>query len=208
MPLVRLLVLAISLCLIAGMPLPRPVPHDPRITEYTPLAKAMAHKFLPRMGGLHTIDDLVSIGLVALWKATEKYDPAEGMAFGSYANMLVHHALEQEQLKVWRNGRRAWLKQTSIHATDDDDLGIDLPSPLPNPEQAYAAFELATAVIGAGREKERGLLRLLCLGETLADAGKESGVSKQRAQKIQDQAFGVVRKRIERKNNQRARRLA
>lgn len=199
MPLVRLLVLAFSLCLTAGMPLPRPVPHDPRITEYTPLAKALAHKFLPRMGGLHTIDDLVSIGLVALWKATEKYDPAEGMAFGSYANMCVHHALEQEQLKVWRNGRRAWLKQTSIHPTDDDDLGIDLPSPLPNPEQAYSAFQLATAIVAAGKDRDRGVLRLLCLGETLSDAGEERGLSRERTRQIHARAVRIARTRIERK---------
>lgn len=201
------LLLLVSLLIAPGKPLPRPAQADPRIVEYTPLAKALAHKFLPRMGGLLTIDDLVSVGLVALWRATQKYDAAEGMAFGSYANMLVHHALEQEQLKVWRMGRRGWLRQASIHPTDDDDLGIDLPSPLPNPEQAYSAFELASAVIGAGKERDRGLLRQLCLGESLVDAGRDAGVSKQRAQKIQDQAFSVVRKRIERKET-RARRLA
>jgi RNA polymerase sigma factor (sigma-70 family) len=192
--------LLLSLLLAPGTPLPRPVQADPRIAEYTPLAKAMAHKFLPRMGGLLTIDDLVSVGLVAIWRATERYDAAEGMTFGSYANMCVHHALEQEQLKVWRKGRRAWLKQTSIHADGDDDLGIDLPSPLPNPERAYAAFELATAVVNAAaNERDRVLVRQLCLGDTLAEVGKEAGLSRERARMIHERALRIVRTRIERK---------
>jgi RNA polymerase sigma factor (sigma-70 family) len=195
----RLLALVLSLCLIPGMPLPRSVQADPRIIEHLPLVRAMARKFLPRMGGLLELDDLVSIGLAAMWSAAPEFDASRGVTFGQFAQRCIWSALRNQQREIWKEHRRGWLEQTSIHPKDDDDRGIQLPSPWPDPERAYSAFELASAVVGTATGRDRELLRQLCLGETLADAGKDAGVSRQRAHEIQEKAFRVVRRQVERK---------
>jgi hypothetical protein len=104
---------------------------------------------------------------------------------------------------VWNEQRRAWLQQDSIHPQNDDDRGIQLTSSWPDPERAYSAFEIATAVVEAGNERDRDLLRQLILGETLVDAGGDLGLSRERVRQIQENAFRVVRRSVERKERSR-----
>jgi len=197
--LIRTLALVLSLCIAAGPQLPRPIQADPRIAAHLPLARAMACKFLPRMGGMLELDDLVSVALTAVWVAAPDFDKARGVTFGQFARKCIWNALRRHQRDIWKQQRRAWLQQVSIHPQSDEERGIELPTTWPDPERAYAAFQIATQVVEAGNERDRELLRQLLLGETLVDAGNDAGISKQRAHEIQERAFRIVRKRVERK---------
>ncbi len=196
-PLVAIALL-LSLLLAPGMTLPRPVAADPRLAEHLPLAKAMARKFLPRMGGLLELEDLVSIGLTAMWVAAPEFDEARGTTFGQFAQRCIWSALRNQQREIWKEHRRGWLRQESIHPKDDDDRGTQLATTIPDPERAYSHLEIACAVMDTATGRDRELLRQLCLGETLADAGKDAGLSRERTRQIQERAWRIVRERTQR----------
>ncbi len=118
--------------LCSGTRLPKPK-DDPRIAQYLPLCRAMARRWLTKMAGQLEFEDLVNIGLEAVWQATKSHDPDGAASFGTYARACVHNALNNRRQRVWRKARRAWLKQDSMHPQDDDDPGIDLQSALPSP---------------------------------------------------------------------------
>jgi RNA polymerase sigma factor (sigma-70 family) len=144
--------------------LPKPIKSDPRIAQYLPLCRSLAHQYLRKVAGQLDFDDLVSIGQIAVWRATLTYREDGGATFGTYVYQAVLHAMVAEQSRVWREGRRAWLKQTSLHPANDDDLGLDLPSPLPSPFTLLAAARDAKTVRAALARltpRQRDVLRKL-----------------------------------------------
>lgn len=177
----------------AYLPAPKP---DPRIAEHLPLARSIARKFLPNMGGMLDLDDLVSVALQAMWEATPSFDDKRGVKFGQFARSCMRLALRRQQRDVWNKQRRVWLEQTSIHPDGDDYRGIELVTGWPDPERAYSTYELATAVLNTTTGRDRQLIRQLFLGDTLADAGKDAGVSRERARCIQEQAFRIAKRRV------------
>jgi RNA polymerase sigma-B factor len=55
---------------------------DRLVTEYLPLARQLAHRYANRG---QSLDDLVQVASLGLVKAAERFDPAHGTSFSSYA---------------------------------------------------------------------------------------------------------------------------
>ena len=180
--------------------MPRPVQADPRIAEHLPLARAMARKFLHRMGGMLELDDLTSIAMTAIWQAAPLFDESRGTTFGQYARSCAWAELRRQQRQIWIESRRAWLQQSSIHPQDDDDRGIDLPSLLPSPfallSEARASRRLREKVATLP-DRQRASIELCFFDDmTLAEAGAVSGVSKQAVEQHQRKALASLSYRL------------
>jgi RNA polymerase sigma factor (sigma-70 family) len=189
----------------AGTCLPKPIKSDPRIHAHLYIAKGLAARFLPLVGGQRDFDDLVAVGLEALWRACESFEEDGGAAFPTFANTCVFNALVHEQLKCWRLRRRTSIAKFNIHESEDDDSPfVALVSSTPTPERAYAALEIARAVLSAARGRNRQIVQCVLDGDTLTDAGAEVGLSKERARQVFETACDVVQRRVERKEKRLA----
>ena len=190
-------------CPVSGSRLPKPVQADPRIHEHQHIARHLAQRFVRRMAGQRDFDELFSVAMEGLWKACLKYSAERGAEFASYANTCIYNELEHEQRFVWSQCRRVWLRKIPID-TEDDWESSELASSMPSPERAYAAIELARAVLKCTSQRNRRVVQCVLDGDTLADAGAEANVGKERARQIFDDACRIVRER----NGRREKRLA
>jgi RNA polymerase sigma-70 factor (ECF subfamily) len=179
---------------------PKPAPADPRIAAHLPLARAMARKFVRRVGGMLEFDDLLSIAMAAMWKKAPDFDETRGATFGQYAELCMWTALRLEQNKVWNERRRAWLQQESIHPKDDEDRGIQLLSAAPSPQELVSKAQLFRKVrdtVSGLPEKQREAIELCFFDEmTLAEAGALSGVSRQAVEQHQRKAIASLKHRL------------
>lgn len=199
MPLARLFAFVL-VSFLSGACLSRPVAPGPRIVAHIPLARAMARKFVRRVGGMLEFDDLLSIAMTAMWKRAPLFDESRGVSFGQYAEMCIWTDLRAEQTRVWREGRRAWLQQESIHAQDDDDRGIDLTSPNPSPQALLSKarlFKKVRAAVATLPRLQRSAIELCFFDDlTFVEAGVATGVSKQAVEQNQRKALASLGYRL------------
>ena len=66
--------------------------NDPRLAEYLPFVRLVAHKLHRRFPGV-CVDDLVQEGVFGLAQALASYDPARGAALTSYAQQRTEGAM-------------------------------------------------------------------------------------------------------------------
>ncbi len=115
---------------------------DEFITRYAPLIKTVAGRLAMRLPSHIDQDDLMSAGIMGLLDAMEKFDPAKGVAFKSYAEFRIRGAMLDElramdwvPRSVRKNARRldsafgAVERRTMQPATDEEvakELDIDL----------------------------------------------------------------------------------
>lgn len=182
-------------CPVSGSRLPKHVKADPRMLEHQHIARQLAQRFVRRMAGQRDFDELFAIAMEGLWKACLQYDAARGAAFASYANTCIYNELEHEQRFVWSQCRRGWLRKATID-TDDDWESSALVSALPSPERAYAAFELAEAVLNSTSPRNRRVLRAVLEDATLGDAGAEADMCGERVRQLFRDACSIVRERV------------
>jgi len=71
------------------------------IAKYRGLVTELAVVYAPRKSDL--FDELVSVGLLALWKAIQHYDPDRGVHFAAYARQVIHHQM-QHAANIYRRG--------------------------------------------------------------------------------------------------------
>lgn len=63
------------------------------LAQYTPLVVKVASKFTGRYIE-HGLDDEVSVGLMALNEAIDKYDPSRGASFLSFAHLVISNRIK------------------------------------------------------------------------------------------------------------------
>lgn len=74
-----------------------PVIHKEKIVEkYIPLVKYLASRIMLGKTKYIEYEDLVSYGIVGLLDAINRYDPAKGMKFSSYATLRIRGAMIDE----------------------------------------------------------------------------------------------------------------
>lgn len=66
------------------------------IRQFTPVIKAMAHRLAFRLPPHLDADDLVSVGVIGLMDALDKYDPAREAKFKTYAEFRIRGAMLDE----------------------------------------------------------------------------------------------------------------
>jgi len=66
------------------------------IREYAPMVKYVAGRIAVRLPPHIEIDDLISVGVLGLFDAIQKYDPSRGARFKTYAEFRVRGAILDE----------------------------------------------------------------------------------------------------------------
>nr|MBI3612531.1 FliA/WhiG family RNA polymerase sigma factor [Nitrospirota bacterium] len=66
------------------------------IREFAPIVKAMAHRLAFRLPAHLDADDLISVGVIGLMDALEKYDPSREAKFKTYAEFRIRGAMLDE----------------------------------------------------------------------------------------------------------------
>jgi len=69
---------------------------DAIIQEYAPMIKYVAGRIAMRLPPHIEVDDLVSVGVLGLFDAIQKYDPSRGARFKTYAEFRVRGAILDE----------------------------------------------------------------------------------------------------------------
>lgn len=130
---------------------------DELIEEYTPLIKYLARKITMRLPANVMAEDLVTAGTLGLMGAIDRFDPEKGVQFGTYAELRIKWAMQDELRNMdWmprsvrekssfiRRGAERAQNRLGRVATDEeisDELGIGLE------EYGRMAGEARTSVI-------------------------------------------------------------
>jgi RNA polymerase sigma factor FliA len=78
----------------------QPADTDALIQAYAPLVKYVAQRLACRLPASICLDDLISVGVLGLMDAIEKYDPTRGTIFKTYAELRIRGAMLDE-LREW-----------------------------------------------------------------------------------------------------------
>lgn len=91
------------------------------VEQWLPLVRKMAGRFMSRLGRYYEYEDLVSIGQLALWKASGTYFTNQGASFGTYSYHAVAHAfgglIDRYRTRIRAGSRR----EESLSEFDDDE---------------------------------------------------------------------------------------
>lgn len=173
----------------------KPPPADPRIAQWTPLVHKIAQQYYRRLWRWHEYDDLVSIGLDALWRATQYYEPVNPVAaqFQTYAYRCVVFAFNHE-IKYSKAKRRR-ERANSLSLDELMDEGYAPPEVGTRPltsEQILIEREEVTAIDNAmealtPREAEIIVARIR--GLTLLEIGAQKQLSRERIRQLERKAL-------------------
>jgi RNA polymerase sigma factor (sigma-70 family) len=164
-----------------------------------PLVKNLARRVLgPRYNADDFLDD-VQDGMVALWRAVERYDPDHeaGAKFGSYATLvIVRRLLAKNRRRVAR--RKVVVTMTFCRGIDDD--GGERDAPLAEEPVCETEDQILVDVSDAVNDlpdDERHLVRQHYYeGRNLEDIGREIGVSHTTAWKRIRRGVAKVRQAV------------
>lgn len=185
--------------MLIGRPSPK---GDPRIARYMPLARSFARKYAGELP-LHTFDDLLSIAMEALWRATERWVPERGATFVTFAGQCITHALWQEAKKTRTKSRIPLRAFVSTNRDEDEEAPIHLVSTDPGPEEILDSRRkpVLDAALASLKEQERVVVAGVYFADrTLAEVGAALGFSRQRAQQIESKAMAKMRRVAGRRN--------
>lgn len=169
-----------------------PVPvTDPRLEQYKPMVRAMAakaHRYGLRFW--HDYEDVVSIGMEALWEATQRFNPEFGAKFSTYARLCIDSHFINAKKSLKRAKRRGVFSEVSLDLTyPSGDQVFDPPHQDPSPEGLLLERERHRHVReGVERLSERDRYVLLQRVEgqrSLTEVGRDLKVTRQAAHQIE-----------------------
>lgn len=73
---------------------------DALLREHGGLVRRIARRVSIRIGKDDIVDDLTSVGLVALFESHQRFDPTQGISFSSFAYQRVHGAMMDEARRL------------------------------------------------------------------------------------------------------------
>lgn len=140
------------------------------IREYAPMIKYVAGRIAMRLPPHIEVDDLVSVGVLGLFDAIQKYDPSRGARFKTYAEFRVRGAILDELRSLDWVPRSVRQKASALDAVTQKLMG-ELGRP-PEDEEIAAEMGMDLEVFHAALYQTRNMPVL-----SLEDMGltKESG---------------------------------
>ena len=178
------------------------------IQQYQPLVKWLAAKFAftHPLIPLDT-DDLIAVGNIGVWQASQRYQPRPGISFTAY----VHAYVRGEIRDAWR--RAVWLPRSeqrpdakvrqvisleSTASADDGTFTFHDVIPAPESQRPFECVDLHSAIQWALDQlpvRQCLLIRLYYWrGLSLTKIASMLGVSKPRAAQLHQQALHNLRK--------------
>jgi RNA polymerase sigma factor (sigma-70 family) len=138
------------------------------------------------------VDDLVAIGLEAVWRATVEYDANRGASFGTYVTMCVVNALRHEHVR-YRTMKRAAVTSSLTSAEGD---AFDLACPWPTPEELLAQAQIRSLVAELPVRLRRVIEARFFEGVELEVVGNRFDVTRERARQLETDGLRLLRTRL------------
>jgi RNA polymerase primary sigma factor len=159
-------------------------------------------------------EDFMQVGRMAIARAWQSFDETRGVKFSTYANYWVKQHMYQLSAEmgfpvryptesfrrlVKANGRVPF--GSSLDFTPDD-YSESRKERLPAHEQVTQDEEMRLAAMaraandvcsGILTEREFSIVRLVASGETLTEAGRRHGISRERARQLYDRSMQRLR---------------
>ena len=188
----------------------RPAAGVMAVERHLPLAYATARRLMRRLPASVELDDLVQDGARGLLDAADRFDPARGVKFETFAEPRILGAMLDAQRVAGVRDRRWRTRQGGGRRRpgNEREPGVfvdlkdaDLPSPLPGPDALAAAAEAAERVRGAVAvlpRRERFVVESYYWGGVpLRKIGAALGVSESRAAQLHQRAIRMLRPILE-----------
>jgi RNA polymerase sigma factor for flagellar operon FliA len=140
------------------------------------------------------IDDLVAFGFLGLMEAAERFDPARGVQFTTYAYPRIRGAIYNGMAKMTAYGRGE--RPGADRAGGDDEIhpvpafrSVEPSNPVSELSAAESRARL-TMLVGQMPDQMRELIRLVYVaGLTIKDAGDQMNLSKSWACRVHARAI-------------------
>lgn len=174
---------------------------DPRIAQWTPLARALAAQFHKKLYRHHGLDDLVAMGVEALWRSTQSFDATHeaGAQFKTYAYHAIVNAFTAE-MKHWRAKKRHGVTESMHEEVYGSGGTRQYACGTPSAERQLIGEEerqRVQAAVAHLRDAERFVLEKRVHEElTLKETGALKGVSRERIRQLEIRALGKLRKNL------------
>lgn len=165
---------------------------DALVEENVPLARFLARRFVDRG---EPLDDLLQVALLGLLKAVDRFDPALGLRFSTFATPTILGELKRHfrdrgwAVRVPRRVQELHVQLNRLVGLLSQELGRS-PTPLEIAERAGVSEEDVLEAMEAG-----GLYRLVSLDGSLTDDDDAPELSLQLGD--DDRGFARVERRVE-----------
>jgi len=165
---------------------------DALVEENVPLARFLARRFVDRG---EPIDDLLQVALLGLLKAVDRFDPARGLRFSTFATPTILGELKRHfrdrgwAVRVPRRVQELHVQLNRLVGLLSQELGRS-PTPLEIAERGGVSEEDVLEAMEAG-----GLYRLVSLDGSLTDDDDGPELSLQLG--VDDRGFERVERRVE-----------
>lgn len=181
---------------------------DALILEHVPLVRFLArrlHRTLPRSVDY---EELLSEGMLGLIDAVDRYDPATGNQFSTYAKFRVRGAmldwlrsstwLSRADIQRSRDGERVVLL-VSLEDPIEIDGDLKVHDVLAGEDGTTAhtkalGSEVLRAVAGLPERQQHIVLRSICDEVPLSQIGAELGICKARVSKLRSSSIQTLQR--------------
>jgi RNA polymerase sigma factor for flagellar operon FliA len=172
------------------------------VARHLALARRAAGRFYPRVRGLVGFDELCALANAGLAEAAERYDPARGATFATFAWYRIQGAIVDGLRRA--SQRRATPAAPTPRMVSLDtlrDRGFDAAGDAPGPgddlDRARWTARLRAAIAQLPDRPRALVTRHYFEGKSLLEAGAELGVSKSWASRLHSQAVDRLRALME-----------
>ncbi len=182
------------------------------VESHLPLVRHLASRMIVRARPYLELGDLVAVGVEALLRAVERFDPERGVPFGTFAYLRVRGAMCESIGVVApltrgvvrrRQGRPERRPLPSVFRFDEERLG-NAPSGRELGEQLTGAVDAAMLgprlmrALDALEHRDRQLiLRHYFGGDTLHEIGRDLNRSRSWASRVHSRALARLRAALE-----------
>ena len=89
------------------------------VEQHLDVAKKAAHMIFPRVREHVELDELIALGNAGLAEAAQRFDPAKGASFSTFAWYRVQGSIVDGLRKASHLPRRTWAKLVALRAAND-----------------------------------------------------------------------------------------
>lgn len=111
------------------------------MADHLELARRAAAVVYPRVRGRIALEDLIALANAGLAEAADRYDPARGVPFTTFAWYRVHGTIVDGLRKSTQLPRRTWSRLLALRAANDYLERAAQPDPIGVFAQAMAAVQ-------------------------------------------------------------------
>jgi RNA polymerase sigma factor FliA len=176
------------------------------VARHLELARRAAGMIYPRVRSRVSFDELRALANAGLAEAAQRYDPARGATFATFAWYRIHGAIFDGLRRSTERRATAPAAVVSLEALRDRgfDAAGDAPAPDDGIDRARRAARLRAAIAQLPDKPRQIVTKHYFEGKSLLEAGAELGLSKSWASRLHAQAVDRLRALIDRETAETA----